>query len=461
MNQPDDSGAYADLQTLISNRIGISFQQKDMPILKSKLQKSLTLLGLKTVGELYTRLARSLGPLPEELVSALTVGETYFFRGMEQLNAVKSHLIPELEDRIYRDINSTVWIAGCATGEEAYTLAMIFAQFMPAYRSDKLNIIATDLNKAYLEIAKNGIYTQYSMRAPIPTWARKYFIQRGSEYKISDTIRDSVKFFPHNLITDLSPAGGRTSLILCRNVLIYFNAAAQSAVLEKFIQALDAGGYLVLGSSESLLHRDDLCPHMSDGAIIYQKKINPGGSPARKDAPEKPIRFKRSRSFVPAVKVPLDVPLDKKNSEDCANKDCAAELKLVHSAINRGDPADAAALLDTLHRRFPMSVEAWLVHAQLHEQLGDDDAALEALRKARFIDSELIVAYYLSGAIEQRRNRTAEAGRHYAAALRLLEHIEDNQPVSWCDGLTKELLREHIETAVMKISLLSRGSRDE
>lgn len=480
MDRLSESRALKELKALILDRTGIFFHEWEEEILKYKLSRAMKAMGLSTFVELREQLSKQKVSLPDKVVASLTIGETYFFRSMPQIDLLKTYVLPKLYRRISQGQITTVWNPGCATGEETYTLAMLFLSHIPNM-GKKLRIIGSDINKSFLEKAKKGIYDNHSIRVPTPPWARGYLIRKDDKYRVSDTIRNSVKFSPHNLKQEDSPAGTGISVIVCRHVLMYFDDNTQKTILNRFANLLDRSGFLVLGSSECLLKHDVFFSQMENDATIYQKRSEasewtprpqklkqPTGSlgseetprhqklkqPTRSLASEETPRHQilkqptrsRETDILPSIN---DV---QRLDEPPEEFDCAAWIDKAALAINAGDLLEASRVLNEIHRQVPTSAKAWLLHAQLSEQRGDDLVALEALHKVRFLEPELVLAYYLTASIEQRLNRVAEAKRHYTAALRMMKRLKAHEPIRWSDGLTKQMLKEHIETIILQLS---------
>jgi chemotaxis protein methyltransferase CheR len=192
----------------------------------------------------------------ERLIELLRVGETRFFRHRAQLDALVARVLPSLRAPV------RAWSAGCASGEEAWTLAMLLAE-----RGLAFDLLATDLSAAALQRARDGRYRAARVEAdvPAPLYAR-YFRRIGDDDVINDRLRAHVRFEAHNV---LAPTGGRElDLILCRNVLIYFDEARRAEAIARLARALAPGGWLCLGYSETLRDDGEL---VSEGHAIYRK----------------------------------------------------------------------------------------------------------------------------------------------------------------------------------------------
>ena len=185
-----------------------------------------------------------------QLIDAVAVNETWFFREVEPIRAWFQQILPGL---LATNGGARLWSAGCATGEEPYTLAMLALESQPQARA-KIDIWATDISQRALEMAQRGMYDPHATRHTEANWLAKYFQPTQNGFKaISAQARQLVRFERHNLIDPHLPARARpVDVILCRNVIIYFDQKSRQAALNNFDAILKPGGYLLLGHSESL-----------------------------------------------------------------------------------------------------------------------------------------------------------------------------------------------------------------
>ena len=218
----------------------------------------------------------------EILTSYITVGETYFFREMKSLDAFRNHLIPELiRLRSGGNQRLRIWSAGCSTGEEAYTIAMILADLIPDLKAWNIHILGTDINPRAIEKARRGIYKEWSFRGLTRTMRERYFEPRGDkEFAVRSRFKDMVSFAHLNLAADSYPSlhndTNGMDVIFCRNVLMYFLPKKAQEVIHRFQQCLTAGGWCIVAPSEiPMLTASDLKPISFDGATLYRKEQQP------------------------------------------------------------------------------------------------------------------------------------------------------------------------------------------
>ena len=268
----DDLGVNAILR-LLRDAYGIDFSHYKASTVTRRIERRLALnrsVDLDTYVEQLRGNPRELNSLYEDLL----IGVTRFFRDDETFEVLEQRVIPEIIERTTGnspDDQIRVWIPGCATGQEAYSIAILFHEQLAARRRPvNLKVLATDVHKASLEVASAGIYSEQQIAGIDPQRLERFFTLKRNGYQISQTLRESIVFAPHNLIRD-SPFT-KMDLIACRNLLIYLQPHAQKTVFTLFHFALKAGGFLFLGSSESPGDLLDEFETIDEHAKIYRKK---------------------------------------------------------------------------------------------------------------------------------------------------------------------------------------------
>jgi len=262
------------LRDLIYEISGIFFAEDGKPILENRLQQNIKKRQLTSFGDYYYFLKYDRNKDEEIalLIDTITIHETYFFRENRQLDTFMGEVIPELSERQKRTKRIRIWSAGCSTGEEPYTLSMLFLENR-LFRDFSVEIYATDISRAALTHARQGIYQNPSFRAIDPYFQKTYFTKEESGLRISDQVKKSVVFLHLNLY-DYERWGllPEMDAIFCRNVMIYFDAPAKKRVIGSFYNKLKEGGFLLLGHSESLmtLSTDFAMRHFKND-LLYQK----------------------------------------------------------------------------------------------------------------------------------------------------------------------------------------------
>jgi chemotaxis protein methyltransferase CheR len=270
------------LRDLIHERFGIYFSDAQQGSLRGRLMGRLVSLDLLSFEDYYHYLR--FGPQRSEelevMASHLTNNETYFFREAAQLQVFADHVLKHVKERKTRSAERSLRIlsAGCSTGEEALTVAMIVHDSGHFFWSWDVVITGLDVDHLALDKARRGVYHHNSFRGMDPALVERHFQMEGGAAQPREPVRRLVQLRQGNILEDDSYLGlAPLDAILCRNVLIYFSDSTILRAVRQFYQALAPGGYLLLGHAESLSRITDLfTPIRFPGAMIYQK---PGGPP--------------------------------------------------------------------------------------------------------------------------------------------------------------------------------------
>ena len=282
--------AFRLLRDFIHERFGIYFEDNQRGSLRSRLVGRLASLDLVSFEEYYEHLRFSPQRTEEleRMVSHLTNNETYFFREAAQLQVFAEHVLRQVKDRRAADGTRRVRIlsAGCSSGEEAHTIAMILYDSGQFFWNWDVQVIGLDVDHVALEKARRGVYFHNSFRSTSPAVVERHFVKQGAAATVKEPVRRMVHLRHGNIVDPASYEGlGGLDVIFCRNVLIYFSDAMILRAVRLFYEALAPGGYLLLGHAESLSRITDLLtPIRFPGAMLYQKPAGAAGVPARAPA---------------------------------------------------------------------------------------------------------------------------------------------------------------------------------
>jgi len=242
--------------TLIYERGGIRLKEAQRTYLENKLRRRMAETGASTPYQYYRFVVKEEEGEMLRLLDELTINETSFFRNRPQMDLFRTVALPELVNtkRQHGVRELRIWSAGCSTGEEPYSLAMILLdlfQFMPDRDEWKLKVFASDVSLTALEKASRGEYDRDRVLGSVDEhYLDRYFERDGDVYRVRDIVKRLVVFDFHNLKHDNGLSG--LDAIFCRNVMIYFDANEQERLVKKFIKSLAPGGYLFLGHAETL-----------------------------------------------------------------------------------------------------------------------------------------------------------------------------------------------------------------
>ncbi|WP_028972988.1 CheR family methyltransferase [Spirochaeta cellobiosiphila] len=265
-------GVFGKFRDLIYNSSGIHFSESNRTILESRLKERLKKSGLDSVEAYFDQINSDTEEL-KGLLDSVTTNLTRFFRNTSHFETFENYVIPDLVKRKQAkgDYKFRLWSAGCSTGEEPYSLAMVLKDKLPS--NFTIDITASDLSLKSLMTAKEGFYKEARINGIPDDYLKRFTTQKADGYVINDEIKKMIKFDYHNLKYD----SGLTNLdiIFCRNVLIYFDEPAQEAVVNRFYQALDSHSYLFIGHSEPLFGMNTKFQFLkTDWACIYSKILD-------------------------------------------------------------------------------------------------------------------------------------------------------------------------------------------
>jgi len=279
------------LQTLVYQECGMHFDSRRAHFLQDRLQRRVRECQLDSFYSYYRLLISREGKEElSKLLENLTVNETSFFRNKAQLDLFHKHVLDDLLRRKQerRDFSLRLWSAGCSTGQEAYTMAMLVADALSYHclRNPtghdvplpkplvpppwKVEILASDISYSVLRTGQEGTYSEHQMASVDYNYRLRHFDKVGDRYAVKKALKELVHFDFHNLKTEYLPQ--RNDVIFCRNVMMYFDEAEQKRLIDKFARCLNATGYLFVGHAESLLGLTDKFQMIyRDTGTAYQK----------------------------------------------------------------------------------------------------------------------------------------------------------------------------------------------
>ena len=265
---------YDHLRRLLKDRSGLVLSGDKQYLVESRLLPLARKAGFAGLAELMANLH---GPHPEaltvEVVEAMTTNESFFFRDKTPFEYFRVVIMPALLAARAAQRRIRIWCAAASTGQEPYSLAICLKEMSHAIAGWRIDIIATDLSTEVLEKAKSGIYSQFEVQRGLPiTMLIKYFTQVGECWQITPDLRSMVQFKPLNLLSDFAHLG-TFDLVLCRNVLIYFDQPTKIGVLERIARITERDGYLILGAAETVVGLTDSFKPLPDRRGLYAPNL--------------------------------------------------------------------------------------------------------------------------------------------------------------------------------------------
>lgn len=434
------------------------------------------------------------------LITELTVGETYFLRETGQFDFIRREVLPGLAGESGSGRGITAWSAGCASGEEAYSLAMIAQEANPPLR---IRVLGTDIAESRLAIARKAVYGEWSLRGVPESIVQRYFQRTNRKVKVAPAIRSMVEFRSLNLASadwsqsGIAPRG--MDLIFCRNVLIYLDAATIARVAAQLIDSLSENGWLVLGASDPALADLVPCEVVVTGSGLAYRRDRKSVRTSVRFFHAINSLFPAPPAELPALPLPLEVKrVEVERGEHVEGRDGAGDstkrargllsrardeylrgdypravdlarecvtqdghdaegwILLVRSLANLGLNEEAglacAAGLD-LHRA---SAELTYMHAMLLRQSARNVEALAALRCALYLDRQFVVAHLAIGDVLSAMGDRTAARQAFRNAERLLLGASQGEVVPGSDGLHAGRL---LAVAQMQLGLLDQPTR--
>ncbi|CAO3402007.1 CheR family methyltransferase [Azospirillum palustre] len=401
------------------------------------------------------------------LINELAVGETFFFRYIEQFDALRAVAIPECIRRNQSSRLLRIWSAGCSIGPEAYTVEILLKQhFASQLEGWQVHIVGTDINNAFLEQARRGAYGDWAVRGLSPDTLEACFDRQDRLWSVKPKYRQWTTFMPFNLVEGAIPSYphgiGHFDIILCRNVMIYFDEATRHRLLGNLHKALADGGWLVVGHAEAGPQMNELfIPVSVPGATLYRKQAEPPVTAAvsRKATPSPaaaaqtlaaaPRRAARTpakpapRSAADAASQSVGPQSRSPASPQSASPSSASPSSGVPAPPDAAETGERSSQLEACLARVEAQRLDPAAHFQLglvEEELGVGDP-VAAFKRALYLDPRFVLADYHLALAYWRRGRLVPAQRHFRNAREALENRADGEAVTEGGGLTVQELR--------------------
>jgi len=407
----------------------------------------------------------------EILASHLTVGETYFFREKRSFEVLEEHILPELlRARGKTGSRLRIWSAGCCTGEEPYSIAMLLDRLIPDAAKRNITILATDINPRFVRKAVEGVYGEWSFReTPAPIRERYFKRRKDGRFEIKPHIRKMVTFSYLNLAEDVYPSlwnnTNAMDVIFCRNVLMYFGAELARQVVTKLRRSLVDGGWLITSPAETsgilfsaftaiefpglFLYR-----RMAGGAprtVVDEHRIPVLDEEAESSRPQAPGALPESSGLDVAPSGPpkeaLHEPIRVQESEPVAihepkPDESEAPCHMARTCANQGRLAEAMDWCEKAIVSDKLDPASHYLLATIQQEQGQGDAAAQSLKRALYLDPEFVLAHFALGNLCLAQDRHREAQRHFGNTLALLRVQPHAEILPESDGLTAGRLIE-------------------
>lgn len=492
MNRRAQLGKIANI---VRKEIGLNFENNRLDDLERGIISALEEIKIENKTEFIENLstASSIEPFFLKVLSShLTVGETYFFRENPAMSFFVKRMMPEVISKAKQDNRAIkIWSAGCSSGEEAYSLAILIIEHFPELPRNSFSILATDISSKAINKAISGKYTEWSFRETPESLKNKYFVQKDGLWNISPGIKRFVNFSYLNLANESYSsqiaATDNVDIIFCRNVLMYLAPDKIKKASENFYNSLNNDGWFITSQVElndeyfSLFNK----VYFENG-IFYQKnevnkktkslpytnyleqvltKTNPGNTKSQRRV-SKDIDREVKSAFLPNISE-ADVPPNSVSETDIDELynagrylDC---IKLCISAIgnnqkshklqtilaksyaNIGRYKEATSVIDKIITEGLSDEDIFYLYGTILHELNEIGKAKEAFNKGLYINPDHLFSHLMMGNILNQEGKKTIANKHYSNVLKILEKWETDEIVTGSGGLTKARLKNMVE----------------
>jgi chemotaxis protein methyltransferase CheR len=484
----------AELSEFVGSRLGLHFPRERWNDLERGARAASRESAFRDDVELFIRRALSSALTQNELetlASYLTVGETYFFRDKSSLEAFEQQIVPALvRARHARGGQLRIWSAGCASGEEPYSFAIVLSRMIADLKEWKITILATDLNTRSLHKASEGIYTNWSFR-DTPQWVRNTYFKAapGGRWAISSDIKKMVTFSYLNLVEDIYPSllNGTNAMdvILCRNVLMYLTEEVMKKVIHRFRRSLADTGWLMVGPAEtSQILFSEFTSVSFAGATLYRNGATPpqtvtgsfscaqdevqlgvrasesanlesgsiGGPDLETsvavadndkppDTPKAPLLYNQALEFYQRGRYEdallIGIALITQNADDARTM-----LLLARVYANQGNLTSAITWCEKAIASDKMIACAHYLRATILQEQDLPEEAIRSLRRAVYVDPRFTLGHFALGSLALRQGDLKESEKHFENVLLLLASYGPEDAVPESEGFSARRLRE-------------------
>ncbi len=515
MNQGISESLLSQLSEIITVHVGLHFPRERWHDLERGISGAAKEFGFDAIGSCIKWLLSS--PLTrnqiEILASNLTVGETYFFRDKRIFEILEEHIIPELVCSLgTSDRRLRIWSAGCATGEEPYSIAIMLKKMIPNLRDWNITILATDINPRFLQKASKGIYTDWSFR-DTPQWIKDGFFETKEDnlFQISSDIKEMVTFSYLNLGEDSYPSllnnTNAVNIIFCRNVLMYFAVDKMNSVIQKLYRSLVDGGWLIVSPCETsktlssqfvtanfpgtAIYRKDLKslqtiegpflkemqpqgeydktrmlfqtsygpPEMpspetivTQTTLILDKKLEDQAVSIPMNLYEKAMDLYRQGIYQEAVEkliILLSRNKEAENNTTLIQKE-AIDL-LIRAYANYGKFDEAREWCEKAIEMDKMNPGFHYLRATILQEQGHIEESVKSLKRALYLDSNFTLAHFALGILSRKKGKLKESGKHLENALSTLNTFKEEDIIPESEGITARRLKDIIVSTMGEI----------
>ena len=425
------------ISRLVEAHLGLHYPPERLGDLERGLRSAAKELGFESVDDYARDLVRAGTGMAQmdSLAAHLTIGETYFCRDPKAFDALEKKILPAIiQERQGSARRLRIWSAGCCTGEEAYSIAMVLRRAIPDIDDWQVTLLATDVNPKFLHKAAEGVYGQWSFRG-VPDSVKETSFHRlpDGHFEILPAIRKMVTFGCLNLAEDVYPSLATNTnamdIIFCRNVLIYFSPEQLRKALANLRHSLRNGGWLFVSAAEASQQVfAEFSPAGFEGIAVYRK------------GPPQPQEKTQERASLPIASVAPDwmraepvAPIPATEQPAIAPTHPAAEARQL---ANEGRLGQALIACDLAIKAEKVVASHYYLRGAILQEQDAVDEAVTAFRQALYLDHGFVVAHFALGNSMLRQGRNSDARRCFANARSLLQNYAPEAELPDSDGIT-------------------------
>ena len=401
----------------ITDEIGLYFPKQKWPDLERGIQAASQAFQFEDVEScMHWLMSSSLSQKQTEiLASFLTVGETYFLRDIKTFRILEENILPPLihKRNAENQKHLRIWSAGCASGEEPYSIAIILRKLLPDIKNWNITLLATDINTEFLKKLSKGIYSEWSFRDVPDEIKAHYFKKTAKEgYEILPIFKNLVEPFYHNIVRDPCPSlmnnTNAMDIIFCRNVLMYFSPILIHKVVNKFFDCLVNDGCLIVSPSE-IAHPyfTNFKLEMINGVTIFRKKD---------------LEITKTVEPLQELIIPTDIVKEEKP------KLLILDYKaLAQECANQGKLKEALSWNDKAISENKTDADLYYLRALILLEMGNNEDAIIALERVHYLNPDFVLAYIVLGNIFHKIKKKPKAKKQFGHALALLNNLNSEE----------------------------------
>ncbi len=482
MDVPLNDEDLVTILNAIERRTGIATRPDQRDAARVTIRRAMRRVNISRPSELVHAFQYN-AAVYQEIVNEVTIGETYFFREPKQFEFIRNHIISDLRSREGASAPMRAWSAACASGEEAYSLAIV-CDLM----KQPVNILATDVAPDAVAAARKATYRDWSFRGEAMTHVKPYLIRDGEVLRLKDSIKQKVRFQLLNLYDDVYPSlesgTQNLDLVMCRNVLIYFGPRTVTEVGQRLFRCLRPGGWLITASGDpSLDHIGGFAVTATDYGTFYQRPLEGKAS----DSVNSGVELRRNAKPSPAT-APRDTPVSVSSEhrenhsvrrrgerdgsavrssgrgarvtdtdqlpaakEEPKTPETPEACVVSIQAASRSDSALALDKCTAAIARHPLSNELHFLKARLLMEADRLSEASQTAQKALFLDRSAVMVHFLFGSIELQRGQLDSAHRHFRNARQLCDRYRPGDVVPFTDNETAAELTAALDSQLKQL----------